>query len=366
MMKIKQVLPLYLALIGSSVTGTAMADCNFDDGYSALIRTMSLQGGNITVGRDIPLGTEVFRQTFMASPGVNLSCSGGAYNIETRRGLPVTPLPLSSWTGSPYGGKVYQTGVPGLGVAIWFSGNALPSSTNQTNCSAGPGDCNWNLQYTLAFDVSFIKIGEVSPGTILGSQLPTMNSQYVSSNALEIERVNMSGSLNVVARTCDTPDVTVEMGSHKTSEFSGAGSSTSWKDFSILLNNCPAFYGTYGGVAGPDWYSDGTVIMGGSNANIIKLRLDPTQAAIDPAQGILAINSSAPGDGTAATGIGLQMADNTSSPVALATILGSGITPQAIDGASYSIPLKARYIQTADAVTPGPANATAIFTINYQ
>ncbi len=179
---------------------------------------MPLQGGNITVGRDIPLGTEVFRQTFMASPGMKLVCSTGAYNIEVRRGLPVPPLPLSSWTGTPWGGKVYQTGVPGIGVALWYNGAAFPSITNLTNCTVD-GLCYWTP--TLVFDISFIKIGEVSPGTILGAQLPTMNNQHVSSNALEIERVNMSGSLNVVARTCETQDVTVEMGSHKISELPG-------------------------------------------------------------------------------------------------------------------------------------------------
>lgn len=365
MMKIIRVLPLFLALIGSSVTGVAMADCNFTQG-GKIVSTMPLQGGNITVGRDVPLGTEVFRQTFRASTLVKVTCDLGVYSITSTRSLTMTPLPLSSWSGTPYSGRVYESGVPGIGVALWYAGNAFPYISTLANCGGGTNNCVWNLQNSLSFDVSLIKIGEVSAGTIQGSQLPSMQQDYTTSNTVQLEQVGISGSINVVSRTCDTPDVTVEMGSHKTSEFSGVGSSTPWQDFSIRLNNCPAFYGMYSGSAGPDWTSDGTIAMGVSNANIIKLRIDPTQTAIDPAQGILVIDSGARGDPLAATGIGVQMADSTSSPVPLATLLGSGITPQATDGASYSIPLRARYIQTTDTVTPGPANATAIFTINYQ
>jgi type 1 fimbria pilin len=49
----------------------------------------------------------------------------------------------------------------------------------------------------------------------------------------------------------------------------------------------------------------------------------------------------------------------------LATLRASGITPRTDEGASYVIPLKARYIQTESSITAGPANATATFTINY-
>ncbi|WLI32614.1 fimbrial protein [Pseudomonas sp. FP818] len=41
-------------------------------------------------------------------------------------------------------------------------------------------------------------------------------------------------------------------------------------------------------------------------------------------------------------------------------------SPCAPTRGSYTIPLRARYLQTASKVTPGPANASATFTIIYQ
>jgi len=366
MMKMKRVLKAGAAvLVLSSLAGLAMADCNFIDGTSTMVRTMPLLGGNITVGRDVPLGTEVYRQTFSPATAVRISCSAGLYNLETRRGLPVLPLPLSSWAGTPYGGHVYQSGVPGIGVAIWFAGTPLPASGNGTNCGGGTAPCIWHVQPTMAFDLSLIKIGDVSPGTVQGSKMPTVDQKWVTSNTLEVSRVDFSGSINVVSRTCETPDVAVPMGTHMTHEFSGLNSSTPWKDFVIELNNCPAFHGTHRG-GGPRWGSDGSVTSRTPDANVLMLRLDATRPAINPSLGILSLNPSAPGDAVAATGVGVQVADRVGTPLPLATLRASGITPSATEGQSYTIPLKARYIQTAGSVTAGPANASAVFTINYQ
>ncbi|NBF11485.1 fimbrial protein [Pseudomonas sp. Fl4BN1] len=365
-MKMKRVLRAGAAVLAlSSLAGLAMADCTFIDGTSPMVRTMPLLGGNITVGRDVPLGTEVYRQTFSPVTGVKIRCSAGLYNIETSRGLPVLPRSLSGWLGTPWGGHVYESGVPGIGVAIWYSGTPLPFSGNGTNCGGGTADCIWSVQGTMAFDLSLIKIGDVSPGTVEGSQLPTVDQKWVTSNTLDVSRVNFSGSMNVVSRTCDTPDVAVPMGTHMTHEFSGLNSATPWKDFVISLNNCPAFHGTHRG-GGPSWRSDGTVATRTPNANVLMLRLDATRPALNPTLGILSLNPSAPGDAVAATGVGVQVADRVGTPLPLATLRPSGIVPSAVEGRSYDIALRARYIQTASSVTAGPANASAVFTINYQ
>lgn len=365
-MKIAKRLRSSAAVVGlSMLAGMAMADCAFIDGTSPIVRTQPLLGGNLTVGRDMALGAEIYRQTFTASTNVRLSCSAGLYNIATQRGLPVRPLPLSGWAGTPWAGNVYQTGVPGIGVAVWYSGTAFPSVGNGTNCGGGTNVCLWTLQGTLNYDMSFIKIGDVSPGTIQGSQLPTVNQLFVSSNTLELIRVNYSGTINIVSRTCSTSDVNVAMGTHRTSEFSGKNSFTPWRDFSIELLNCPAFNGYYQHT-GPRWASDGTPSnLDTRKSNVLNHRIDPTRTAIDPALGILSLDPSAPGNAAAATGVGLQIANAAGIPTPLATFRNSGVALQAVEGGSYSIKFKARYIQTQDSVTAGPANATATFTINY-
>ena len=356
-----------VAVTGLSLAaGVAMADCNYLSlPIGSMVRTQPLLGGNLTVGRDVPLGAEIYRQTFTSAVNYTISCSAGVYNIETRRTLPVTPLALSSWAGTPYGGHVYQTGVPGIGVAIWFAGHPLPYTNTDVNCGGGTNVCNVILGGGMSVDMSFIKIGDVSPGTIQGASLPTMLQQRVSSNNLEVQRINFSGSINIVSRTCSTPDVNVPMGSHRLTEFSGPNTFTAWKDFSIFLNNCPAFNGYYQD-SGPRLSSDGTTSnLDSRKNNVLQVRLDPTRTPLNASLGILSLNPSAPGNDPAATGVGVQVADSAGTPLPLATLRPSGITTRALEGASYSIPLKARYIQTASSITAGPANATATFTINY-
>lgn len=356
-----------VAVAGLSLAaGVAMADCTYlSPATGSMVRTQPLLGGNLTVGRDVPLGAEIYRQTFTSAIAYAITCSAGVYTIETRRTLPVTPLALSSWVGTPYGGHVYQTGVPGIGVAIWFAGHPLPYTNTDINCGGGTAACNIPLGTGMSVDMSFIKIGDVSPGTIQGASLPTMLQQRVSSNNLEVQRINFSGSINIVSRTCSTPDVNVPMGSHMLNEFSGPNTFTPWKDFSISLNNCPAFNGYYQD-SGPRLSSDGTVSnLNARKNNVLQVRLDPTRTPLNASLGILSLNPSAPGDDPAATGVGVQVADSAGTPLPLATLRTSGITTRAEEGASYSIPLKARYIQTASSITAGPANATATFTINY-
>lgn len=48
-----------------------------------------------------------------------------------------------------------------------------------------------------------------------------------------------------------------------------------------------------------------------------------------------------------------------------ALLRATGITSRAGDGASYFIPLKARYIQAGGQATAGPANATATIDGSY-
>lgn len=365
-MKIIRLIKSSIAVAGMSlVAGIVLADCNFADGTSTLVRTSPLLGGNLTVGRDVPLGAEIYQQVFMASTSSRVDCSPGLYNIGTSWLLPSTPLPLANWSRYPYSGRIYETGVPGIGVALRQGVSAMPFGGGSiTNCGDGTAVCAWNLQSSMSFTISLIKIGDVSPGTIQGSQLPTAQLKW-GTPLLDLSRVNFSGSINIVSRTCETPDVSVAMGTHKISEFSGKDSFTEWKNFSIALNNCPAFNGYYQST-GPNWSSNGSVgNLDSRKNNVLQVRLDPTRAAVLPDQGIMSLNPSAAGDTPAATGIGLQVADSSGTPLSLATLSASGITPQAVEGASYSIPFKARYIQTGDSVTAGPANATATFTINY-
>ncbi len=365
------VLVCVLSMLGSQVVFAAT--CRFADdnavGNRGVVVTMPLSGGSLTVGRDVPLGAEVYRQTFYPANNISVTCNDiTTYAIE-RNFFTRTPLPLSSWSSGPYAGKVYQSGVAGIGIVVTHANDVLPYDWNWMNCTGWTSACTIRLlPFSTSFTVLFIKTGPVSPGVVNGSNIPSAGRNLITDTTIDPVRLSFSGSINIVSRTCATPDVTVAMGTHKVSEFSGRNTFTPWQDFSIALNNCPAFNGYYQ-TSGPTWTSDGgsglVENLNSRKNNVLRVRLDPTLAAINPTQGILNVNPSAPGDNPAASGVGVQVADSHGGPLRLAALLPSGISPLASEGASYSIPLKARYIQTADTITAGPANATATFTIDY-
>ncbi|MFZ1871224.1 MAG: hypothetical protein WAU54_00245 [Chania sp.] len=64
---------------------------------------------------------------------------------------------------------------------------------------------------------------------------------------LTMATITFSGTVNVVSKTCTTPDVNVSLGTYETHHyFRQIGSTTLWVDASITLTDCPRFYGYYG------------------------------------------------------------------------------------------------------------------------
>lgn len=154
--------------------------------------------------------------------------------------------------------------------------------------------------------------------------------------------VNFNGLINTT--TCDTQNVNVYLGLHQTSEFTGVGSTSKAVVSSLDLLNCPS----------PETITE------------IDYRIDPTSAPIDAANSILSINPTT-GAIAAASGVGVKVIGvaTASGPFKIGVLqksVGNVFTP----GGPVSIPFVARYIQTASAVTPGPANATATFSIDYK
>lgn len=65
-----------------------------------------------------------------------------------------------------------------------------------------------------------------------------------------------------------------------------------------------------------------------------------------------------------ATGVGIQLSDDSNTVLPLFT--ASKAYSLQSGGATNNLDFVARYISTAADVTPGPANATANFSINYN
>lgn len=358
---------LTIFILLSLLVKTALASCSINTPTKTV--PMPLQLSTMTAGAEIPNGTQLYYQTYnldLTVDGVQSTCTGsGAFNAHYL--LTNTGIGLASWNGI-YAGKVYKTSVPGIGVYIHQgtngsqalpmrktlypgSANALGSCTG-TSCRAFKGFDRW--------DIALIKIGTIYPGIIRGSQLPCVQVYYTNespSPASMVENVCFTGNINVLSATCVTPDVNVNLGRHEATVFNKKGSTTSWVDSSIKLTGCPTFRG-YDSKG--SWYADGsgTNTAGTLQNNALELRFTPTTEVIDSAKGVVAVTKSS----SSATGVGIQIGDkNTPLDLRISKryVQGLGAT------GNVTLPLVARYIQTGDTVTPGAANGTITFTINY-
>ena len=94
----------------------------------------------------------------------------------------------------------------------------------------------------------------------------------------------------------------------------------------------------------------------------MSFRVDPVYTAIDAANGVLSLT---PVTGVA-TGVGVQLFSGVSGavqPLSQNRVLN--ISPAA-GTTGFSVNLSARYLQTANTVTAGSANAVANYTLIYQ
>lgn len=373
-----------LALSLGLFTGVAHADdCDFATGQGPVLYTVPLTTPNITVGADVPVDSIIHRQRVTTDGAITprLIChttnSALPFDIEQYVLVTNTPGLVPGW-GGKYAGMLYQTSVMGIGVAV-INDDGTTASVGQplgitplfkwsypsTQFGTAPVTIRNN------FSLVFVKTGPIAGGSINGAQLPTVildvkGSRSVSGLPRETYRESFSGSINVVAGTCKTPDVMVSMGSYSMDKyFNGSVKTTPWKPFNITLTDCPAFYGTYTSQFYSPVYSiGGTVTPGTRGLNRFVMNISPTFGAIDALQGIIKLD----GATDSARGIGIQLATgNASAPSPVPFNLNNPYQTAVDSGApgTHTIPMQARYYQTESRVTPGSANSKAVFTIDY-
>lgn len=332
---------------------------------------VSLAPANISAGQDMPNGT-VFYEANIQTSNYSLQCSlnvpdAPRFTYNQVLVLSVAPLPISS-----YAADVYTTNIPGVGVKFNLGPSfTLTSPLAWTSNLCDDGACDLTTNY---FRIQLIKIGSIAPGVynLSTSMLPTVVHYLTSPDGRAIispsqtEQWTFSGQLAVNTQTCTTPDVNVNLGTYDIANtFTGINSATPWVDSSIILTNCPTFYGYYNsGNAGSYSRNTSTFTAGVAKNNQFGLILAPNNAVINTTNAIMAVSSST--TGSAATGVGIQLwQGNSGTAVAFPfnqeqrfTLPTSGIN-------TLSVPLVARYIQTSQQVTPGRADGKVTFTINY-
>lgn len=249
---------------------------------------------------------------------------------------------------------VWNTNLPGIGIAIGASvrssacGNTTWDNIESLVHDAGSGwhgafcsTASRSLSTGGALIVALVKTGNVTEGTLSGVVAlgALARSPDISNPPFTIGSTRKSYVLSpvkVVAPSCSTPDLTVEMGSYQQSTFKGIGSTTIAKAFNVAVYNCP------------------------SGLSRLSYTFTPVGAVADAANGVLAL-----ADDSTASGIGLQLKDGNNKALKYDTpyVISAYNTAT---GGSYTIPLKAAYYQTEAKVKPGSANTRLTITMTYQ
>ncbi|WP_411705939.1 fimbrial protein [Edaphovirga cremea] len=392
MKRIKQAATGLLLLMTATHGAWAAVTCRPYSADVPRIDTVPLTPATISAGFDMPNGTILYQGRWsvgMSQPS-QISCTTNLTQTEVMYYnyafiLQNAPLGISNWAGSPFGGAVYKTSVPGIGVAISWgntsygvtAGSPVFSVTNESVNVLPSVGVSTSITHVVRY-VSLIKIGDLTPGSynLLAADLPSFrmffanpsNGPVVTGFPITTNIVQFQGQLNITTNTCKATDVNVDMGSHeKLTAFTGVGSTTPWKDASITLTDCPAFAGYYNNsnsVLLFDYSTGGGSSVPASKNNNVGVRLTPSTSVINSANGIMATDTSRP---NSALGIGIQVGwGSVSGSPALFDFATEKLFQLPKDGRTeIKIPLAARYIQTDVMVTPGTADGKAVFLINY-
>ncbi|HDV6324776.1 TPA: fimbrial protein [Burkholderia cenocepacia] len=236
--------------------------------------------------------------------------------------------------------KVYATAIPNIGIRIRDGSTVVPF-TLRTNSSS----TRWDESFLRTIEL--VKTGEITAGGAIGGTY----MQYRAGSQAGPLQVDFRFGSPVFVRprvpTCKvaTPQVTVRMADTVTAAFKGPGTTTLARPFDLSL-----------------------ICSGGAKNSSTKAFVTLTDVT---APGNTSTTLSLTKDSTAA-GVGIQvLKDN--------ALLSFGPDSAAIGNmnqwyagtvaegqAQLKIPLSARYIQIAEKVTPGSANARATFTMSYQ
>ncbi|MGL5466673.1 MAG: fimbrial protein [Shewanella sp.] len=374
MKTIKQTIVRCLGLLSLSLlscTSWAVIDCRFQTGSVARSDIMPLLKSSITVGRDAPLGTILYRQTYQTIIIQTICSNDGTVSLQ--RGYGHHPKPKSTWASSPWANAVYETGVPGIGIVFWFSGVAFPNSSTYNHAPAPGVSTIYSWQNHLAFDMDLIKIGPVSPGVIRSIDLPSaiVDFQDSSPKRFNMVTVNLSGDIAVVSQTCQTPDVNVVLGTHSIEPLvAGTSNETPRKNFSVMMQNCPVFYGKGELNAKPIWHPIDGVRQYNEVPNDIKISFTPKHGVLDSNAMIAKLDPVQPGNAPAAQGIGIALYDPSGTRYKFDGHFVNVATPAIGSSADITIPLQAAYtFDTAKPksdIKPGYGNAAIEFTIQYN
>lgn len=375
---------LALFLFWTGYTQAATFTCEAHRMWPSRDSVFNLNGA-ISVGEDIPVGTVVFRAT-LVTDFMGMQCeasdeSGIGKEIRFPSRVEVVNTftsQVAGITSPPYGEKIYQTNVPGIGVSVFGEGK-MPyewTAASQTLHALNSGNAQGTSTTTY---LKLIKTGPVSPGTVNALNFPHLQSSFITPTTpagsdfigfpLIYQKISYTGAIQIIKSTCQTEvsNRVVDLGSHDVKELKNSSSGvTAWKDASVRLIGCqfsPGFIndqnsGLFTQSSGDIQWHQRTL-----DANTVRLSLSSVTPLIDPINGVISVEESP----VSATGVHIQVGVKEGSEIKPFNFSNNEVifTPPK-NTQSLEIPIFARYYSPENApVTPGKANGAIVYTLNY-
>nr|WP_181375071.1 fimbrial protein [Pectobacterium carotovorum] len=343
-----------------------------DMGFNLMVDIPLIGSAISTIGEDVPVGGEIYSINYIipTNPTIHYSCDSDAdlrINYKNEAISMPSGGPVNSGQDS-----IYPTNIPGIGVKFAIRGANFNPSQFPFNSTIEFSATEHSILVLRPMQIvvfKFIKTGPIEQTAarqILASSLPTfqisLDSQSPYVDYRVVGTIRFSGEIAIHTKTCQlaTSDIRVNLGNHEVNSFDGAGKATEWKGFDIVLKGCPPFYG-YGNYR----TNPSSGIVSGSNIdNAVALTFRSVNGVVDNNPKLAKIDSGV----NAATGVGIELSrGDIDDSISLDGSKGFNM-PNLLqeDNANYTIPLKARYVQTDATVKPGPANGSVTFTITYQ
>ena len=335
MKKLKLLLNIAAVLGLGALSGQSWAGCSVTGGPL----TSEVTIPDIIIRANVNVGEPLLQYSVPYLGQRKMPCTDRIYDA-LRYATSRTAVSVPGVTG------VYSTNVPGIGVKVTHYGDIAAPGWPWAFYNGAAGQAvTYNVSNS-NYTIMFYKTGAITPGEL---QFPkNFVEQWYSTSA------GTSGGvaayiLNVLPikvknPSCETPNLTVNLGKHAKADFGGIGATSSETPFDFVLNNCSpgmtAVKFTFKPAAGI------TLVNSGTAAQHLSLKSDST-----------------------ASGVGVQVLyqDGTLIPFNTANSIPLGSTDyNASTGGTFKVPMKARYIQTASTVSGGTANSAVEFTMTYE
>lgn len=327
-------------IVMSATSANAAADTKLVCKAPMTTNAIDLATLGINISSAVPVGTIVYE----GSMTVDVQCGINFLQYSEGLSAEVYFKRLAQTEGGlGYGLTLYL----GYGGEYSIEAGSVPTGqiiTTYAGVTGGGNTLNDYTNFTLTVPFKIVRTSSSMTAATrvtlslfqVGSQVPGSDESYGAKNVRTF--------VNKIDETCkvagnDNQDV--PLGSYSVSKSSGLGSGIGQTSraipFTIQLNCEALLSGTFDVMM----QFDGDAIGGLSDS------------------GVVALNS-----GSTASGLGVQILNENQQPIALATPFSVASFP--LSNALVSVPLYARYYQTASTVTPGTANAVATYTISYQ